>query len=98
MSATLADQGTSSPAPATAKDGRVSSPSGERVGAPGLTGFNGIRRVPRAVNEPIKAYADESPEKKALKERLNSMANERIEIPIIIGGKEYRSGELARAV
>jgi 1-pyrroline-5-carboxylate dehydrogenase len=34
----------------------------------------------------------------ALKERLASMASERIEIPVIIGGKEYRSGEVAHAV
>jgi 1-pyrroline-5-carboxylate dehydrogenase len=94
MSATLADQATSSPAPA----GRPSTPSQEPVGKPGLTGFNGVRRVPQAVNEPIRSYADGSPEKKALKERLESMAGERIEIPVIIGGKEYRSGELARSV
>ncbi|HEY7567912.1 MAG TPA: L-glutamate gamma-semialdehyde dehydrogenase [Gemmatimonadaceae bacterium] len=94
MSATLADQATSSPAAA----GRPSAPSQDSVGKPGLTGFNGVRRVPQAVNEPIRSYADGSPEKKALKERLESMAGERIEIPVIIGGKEYRSGELARSV
>ena len=63
-----------------------------------VTGFNGNRRVPPAVNEPVRSYAPGSPEKAALKERLASMASERIEIPIIIGGKEYRSGELAQAV
>jgi 1-pyrroline-5-carboxylate dehydrogenase len=54
--------------------------------------------VPPAVNEPVRSYAPGSPEKKALKERLASMASERIEIPVIIGGKEYRSGEVAHAV
>jgi 1-pyrroline-5-carboxylate dehydrogenase len=63
-----------------------------------VTGFNGNRRVPPAVNEPVRSYAPGSPEKKALKERLASMASERIEIPVIIGGKEYRSGEVAHAV
>ena len=63
-----------------------------------VTGFNGNRRVPPAVNEPIRSYAPGSPEKTALKERLASMASERIEIPVIIGGKEYRSGEVAHAV
>jgi len=97
MSATLADQATSSPSPAP-NTGRTNSPSEEPLGRPGLTGFNGVRRVPQAVNEPIRSYAEGSPEKKALKERLEKMAGERVEIPVIIGGKEYRSGELARSV
>jgi 1-pyrroline-5-carboxylate dehydrogenase len=63
-----------------------------------VTGFNGNRRVPPAVNEPVRSYAPGSSEKTALKERLASMASERIEIPVIIGGKEYRSGEVAHAV
>ena len=63
-----------------------------------LTGFNGNRRVPPPVNEPVRSYAPGSPERAALKDRLKSMASERIEIPIVIGGKEYRSGETAQAV
>jgi 1-pyrroline-5-carboxylate dehydrogenase len=50
------------------------------------------------VNEPVRGYAPGSPERGALKERLASMAGERIEIPIVIGGKEYRSGVMATAV
>jgi 1-pyrroline-5-carboxylate dehydrogenase len=61
-------------------------------------GFNGIRRVPPPVNDPPKAYAPGSPERKELKARLKAMAGERIEIPLVIGGKEVRSGETARAV
>ena len=34
-----------------------------------LTGFNGNRRVPPPVNEPVKSYAPGSPERAALKER-----------------------------
>ena len=98
MSATLADQSTSSPSPSPSPNTGTNSPSEEPVGRPGLTGFNGVRRVPQAVNEPIRSYAEGSPEKKALKERLESMASDRVEIPVIIGGKEYRSGELARSV
>ena len=63
-----------------------------------LAGFTGIRRVPTPVNEPVKGYAPGSPEKKALKERLKRMAKERVEIPLIIGGKEVRTGETAQAV
>ncbi|HWP72398.1 MAG TPA: aldehyde dehydrogenase family protein, partial [Gemmatimonadaceae bacterium] len=64
----------------------------------GLVGFNGIRRVPTPVNEPVRSYAPGSPERTSLKARLASMAGERIEIPIIIGGEEFRSGEIAQAV
>src|SRR6185369_8270212 len=63
-----------------------------------LAGFSGTRRVPLPVNEPVKTYAPGSPEKAALKERLKSMANERPDIPIVIGGEEIRTGETATAV
>jgi 1-pyrroline-5-carboxylate dehydrogenase len=46
----------------------------------------------------VKGYGPGSPEKKALKERLKQMAKERVEIPLIIGGKEVRTGETAQAV
>jgi 1-pyrroline-5-carboxylate dehydrogenase len=61
-------------------------------------GFSGTRVVPPPVNEPAKAYGPDSAEKKELKARLKSMAAERMEIPVIIGGKEVRTGDLARAV
>lgn len=63
-----------------------------------LAGFNGTRRVPVAVNEPVKNYAPGSPERAALKDRLKSMANERPDIPLVIGGEEIRTGETATVV
>src|SRR2546423_12499621 len=60
--------------------------------------FNESRRVPPPVNEPVKSYAPGSPERAALKERLRSMANEKIEIPLVIGGKEIRTGDLVDSV
>jgi 1-pyrroline-5-carboxylate dehydrogenase len=63
-----------------------------------LTGFNGNRRVPPPVNEPIKSYAPGSPERAALKDRLRSMSKERIDIPNIVGGREVHTGELAESV
>ena len=63
-----------------------------------LAGFSGTRQVPLPVNEPVKSYAAGSPEKAALKARLASMAKERIDIPIIIGGKEIRTGDLGQSV
>jgi len=63
-----------------------------------MSAFNGTRRVPPPANEPVKSYAPGSPEREALKTRLASMAAEQIDIPIIIGGKEYRTGDTAQAV
>ncbi len=63
-----------------------------------MSAFNGNRRVPLPVNEPVKSYAPGTAERTELKSRLASMAGERIEIPIVIGGKEFRSGKIAQAV
>jgi len=63
-----------------------------------LAGFSGTRRVPPPVNEPVKSYAPGSPEKQALKARLASMAKERVDIPIVIDGKEIRTGDTAQSV
>ena len=63
-----------------------------------LAGFGGTRRVPPPVNEPVKSHAPGSPERAALKSRLAEMANERAEIPIIIGGREIRTGKTGHAV
>ena len=60
--------------------------------------FAGRHRVPPPVNEPNKSYLSGSPERAELKARLESMANERIDIPIIIGGREIRTGRVERAV
>ncbi|HEY1951668.1 MAG TPA: L-glutamate gamma-semialdehyde dehydrogenase [Gemmatimonadaceae bacterium] len=63
-----------------------------------VSGFNGNRRVPPPVNEPVRSYAPGSPERAALKERLHSMADERADIPLIIGGDEVHTGELVDVV
>jgi len=60
--------------------------------------FGGHRRVPSPVNEPVKAYAPGSPEKAEVKARLRQMAGETIEIPLVIGGREVRTGETANTV
>src|SRR6478736_3939473 len=63
-----------------------------------LAGFSGTRRVPPAVNEPVKSYAPGTPERAELKARLASMAKERIDIPLIIGGQEIRTGKTQKSV
>src|SRR6267142_7256062 len=60
--------------------------------------FNGRRRVPPPVNEPIKSYAPGSPERASLKARLKTMAAETVDMPLIIGGKEIRTGETSTSV
>lgn len=55
----------------------------------------GVYRVPLPVNEPVLSYAPGSAERAALKARLASLAGEELEIPLVIGGREVRSGRLA---
>jgi 1-pyrroline-5-carboxylate dehydrogenase len=59
--------------------------------------FDGNRRVPPATNEPIRSYAPGSPERADLKARLAAMERECPEIPLVIGGKEIRTGDIAKA-
>lgn len=49
-------------------------------------------------NEPVLSYAPNSPERRDLTVALEKMASEQIEIPLIIGGKEVRTGNLGKVV
>jgi 1-pyrroline-5-carboxylate dehydrogenase len=55
--------------------------------------INANVRVPPPVNEPVLGYAPGSPERALLKETVKRMSSERIEIPLVIGGKQVRSGK-----
>ncbi|MDQ6870912.1 MAG: L-glutamate gamma-semialdehyde dehydrogenase [Gemmatimonadota bacterium] len=68
------------------------------IAARTLTGFNGNCRVPPPTNEPIKTYAPGSSERAELKARLQTMSNERADIPLIIGGNEVHTGALTESV
>jgi 1-pyrroline-5-carboxylate dehydrogenase len=57
--------------------------------------MNGVIKIPRPSNEPVMVFAPGSPEKASLKGELKRMLGEEIEIPLIIGGKEIRTGNLA---
>jgi 1-pyrroline-5-carboxylate dehydrogenase len=59
---------------------------------------NGLVPIPQPVNEPVRAYVPGSPEKASLKARMSEMLAEEIEIPLIIGGQEVRTGKLVDAV
>lgn len=54
--------------------------------------------VPFPPNEPVKSYAPGTSERTALKNQLNAMVRQTIEIPLIIGGKEIRTGDTDNCV
>jgi 1-pyrroline-5-carboxylate dehydrogenase len=58
----------------------------------------GIFRPPTPVNEPVLGYAPGSPERAALQSRLREMSAERLQIPLVIGGKRVESGATFEAV
>src|SRR3954467_2731165 len=58
----------------------------------------GIFRPPPPHNEPVLGYEAGSPERAELQERLAAMAKEPIEIPVVIGGEEIRTGDTFDAV
>jgi 1-pyrroline-5-carboxylate dehydrogenase len=49
--------------------------------------------IPSPINEPILSYAPGSPEREAIKAALKKMSSEVVDIPLIIGGKEVRTGK-----
>ncbi len=59
---------------------------------------NAIIETPYPENEPILDYAPGSEARRNLKEALKKVAEERIEIPLIIGGKRIRTGALGQVV
>src|SRR5690349_5380010 len=63
-----------------------------------LLGFSGIRRTPPPVNEPVRSYAPGTPERAELKARLESMSAEQVDIPIVVDGREIRTGDTAQIV
>ncbi|MFH0899202.1 MAG: L-glutamate gamma-semialdehyde dehydrogenase [Pseudomonadota bacterium] len=52
-------------------------------------------QVPHPVNEPVLSYAPGTPERSALKATLSRMTSERIEIPLVIGGRPVKTGRTA---
>jgi len=58
---------------------------------------NGFK-VPVPINEPIKDYAPNSEEKKSLVAKINELSSMKVEIPIIIDGKEIKTGNTGNCV
>ena len=57
--------------------------------------FNGIFRIPQPTNEPVLQYAAGSRERAELSAKLKDMLEGHIDVPMIIGGKEVRNGNVA---
>ncbi len=53
---------------------------------------NAIFKVPTPINEPILTYTPGSKERAELKAKLKSLQEQEIEVPLIIGGKEVKTG------
>jgi 1-pyrroline-5-carboxylate dehydrogenase len=58
----------------------------------------GIFRLPPPANEPVHDYAPGSAERAELKAKLDELQSERIDLPIVIGGEEIRTGDTAEVV
>jgi 1-pyrroline-5-carboxylate dehydrogenase len=54
---------------------------------------NAIYKVPAAINEPVLNYAPGSPERKALKAKLQEMRAEVIDVPMYIGGEAVHTNK-----
>jgi len=60
--------------------------------------MNSTAKIPAPVNEPILSYAPGTRERGELKQALKDLSGRQIEIPIVIGGREIRTGRTADAV
>ena len=58
----------------------------------------GFFNVPKAVNEPVKSYAPNSPEKAAVLAAYQQMWNSKIDIPLYIGSEEIRTGNIRNMI
>ncbi len=59
---------------------------------------NAIFKVPHPLNEPIKTYLPGSPEIEELKKKIAELKSKKIEVPLIIGGEEVKTGNTEEIV
>ncbi|HKR54815.1 MAG TPA: L-glutamate gamma-semialdehyde dehydrogenase [Gemmatimonadales bacterium] len=60
--------------------------------------MNSIPKIPTPVNEPVLSYAPGTPERATLKKALAELSGQTMEIPLIIGGKEVKTGKCISVV
>ncbi|HIO55928.1 MAG TPA: L-glutamate gamma-semialdehyde dehydrogenase [Candidatus Marinimicrobia bacterium] len=54
--------------------------------------------VPKPENDPIRSYAPGSPERDELKAKIDELKGQEIEIPLIIGGREVKTGNIGKCI
>jgi 1-pyrroline-5-carboxylate dehydrogenase len=59
---------------------------------------NAIFQTPFPDNEPVLDYAPGSPERESLKKRLDELAGQKFDIPLVIDGKDVRTGDTGEYV
>ena len=59
---------------------------------------NAIYQVPVPHNEPVADYASGTTDRAQLKDALHELAARQIEIPLIFGGEEVRTGNTGQSV
>jgi len=59
---------------------------------------NALFTPPHPSNEAILSYAPGTPERAGIKQQLQDMGAERVEIPLIIGGEEIRTGRFGECI
>jgi 1-pyrroline-5-carboxylate dehydrogenase len=59
---------------------------------------HGIFRAPEPHNEPVLGYEPGSPERDELRRRLDELASQRLDIPLVIGGEDVETGDTFEAV
>ena len=55
--------------------------------------MSGSPNIPGPINEPILSYAPGTPERSAVQAMLKNVTESEVEIPIIVGGREIRTGD-----
>jgi 1-pyrroline-5-carboxylate dehydrogenase len=59
--------------------------------------MNAIPRVPPPVNEPVLSYAPGTAERDRLKKTLKDLSSRQVEVPLVIGGRDVRTGQTVDA-
>ena len=60
--------------------------------------MNGTYSIAKPANEPALGYAPGSREKRELKARLAELSNTKLELPLLIGGREIRTGTMGHCI